>query len=277
MKTIFDIGSNNGDDIPYYLLKADRVVAFEANPVLCRSIETAFADAIGSGRLVVENGIICADKDARGAKAEFYINKRAHVWSQFPRPEKGQDHEFTRVELPVRTLSAALEKYGTPHYAKIDIEHYDHVILSEFFRLNAHPTFLSAECHSREVVSLLLDCPAYTGFKLVDGETVQADYEASSVEAISGESVPFSFPHHSAGPFGKDIAGRWHDRASMLRLLRFRGTGWKDLHASRIDPGEEIHVPVSFRDYRQLAKWYVKPLIPESALRFYRGMNRPES
>jgi hypothetical protein len=32
MKIIYDLGANNGDDIPYYLLKADTVVAVEANP-----------------------------------------------------------------------------------------------------------------------------------------------------------------------------------------------------------------------------------------------------
>jgi hypothetical protein len=34
-KVIHDIGANNGDDIPYYLKKADIVVAVEADPVLC--------------------------------------------------------------------------------------------------------------------------------------------------------------------------------------------------------------------------------------------------
>ena len=33
-KVIYDIGSNNGDDIPYYLMKCDKVVAVEANPLL---------------------------------------------------------------------------------------------------------------------------------------------------------------------------------------------------------------------------------------------------
>ena len=42
MKLIFDIGSNNGDDILYYLHKADLVVAVEANPKLCKLISKRF-------------------------------------------------------------------------------------------------------------------------------------------------------------------------------------------------------------------------------------------
>ena len=38
-KIIYDIGSNNGDDISYYLLKSDLVIAIEANPKLCDLIQ----------------------------------------------------------------------------------------------------------------------------------------------------------------------------------------------------------------------------------------------
>ena len=38
-KIIYDLGSNNGDNIPYYLLKSDLVIAVEANPKLCEIIK----------------------------------------------------------------------------------------------------------------------------------------------------------------------------------------------------------------------------------------------
>ena len=53
-KIIYDIGSNNGDDIPYYLLKSDLVVAIEANPQLCNLINQRFKSEIDEGKLVVE-------------------------------------------------------------------------------------------------------------------------------------------------------------------------------------------------------------------------------
>ena len=45
-KIIYDIGSNNGDDIPYYLLKSDLVIAIEANPKLCDLIQKKFSKEI---------------------------------------------------------------------------------------------------------------------------------------------------------------------------------------------------------------------------------------
>jgi predicted RNA methylase len=39
---IYDFGANVGSHLDYYLEKADRVVAVEANPALCRAIEERF-------------------------------------------------------------------------------------------------------------------------------------------------------------------------------------------------------------------------------------------
>ena len=38
-KIIYDFGANNGDNIEYYLLKSDLVIAVEANPELCDFIK----------------------------------------------------------------------------------------------------------------------------------------------------------------------------------------------------------------------------------------------
>lgn len=57
-KVIYDFGANNGDDIPYYLLKADVVVAVEANPKLCNAISNRFENYISDGRLFVENCVL---------------------------------------------------------------------------------------------------------------------------------------------------------------------------------------------------------------------------
>ena len=54
-KTIYDFGMNNGDDVAYYLTKADRVVAVEANAALCRIAEKKFESEISTGRLTILN------------------------------------------------------------------------------------------------------------------------------------------------------------------------------------------------------------------------------
>ena len=61
-KIIYDFGANNGDDIPYYLMKADEVIAVEANPNLCDLIKNRFPKEIIDGRLKVENCVIDVDK-----------------------------------------------------------------------------------------------------------------------------------------------------------------------------------------------------------------------
>lgn len=254
MKTIFDIGSGNGDNIPYYLMKADKVIAFEANPVLCQQIADRFVREMDEGRVAIEAGVLCAEADADSANVDFYIHNRADVLSRFPKPAEKRLHNYTKVTLPITLLSSALHTYGTPHYAKIDIEFYDHVILSEFFRLNAYPDYISAECQSFDVVSLLTKCPHYTGFKLLDSSAVQSEYRNVTVKTLAGAIDTYTFPHHSAGPFGEDLNGRWCDRKSMFRSILSQRLGWKDLHASRVDAGERLSVRVSFADYLDYAK-----------------------
>jgi hypothetical protein len=47
------------------------------------------------------------------------------------------------------------------------------------------------------------------------------------------DPIRYSFPYHSAGPFGEDIDGEWMSASYMIRLLAIVGLGWKDIHASR--------------------------------------------
>ncbi len=258
MTTIFDIGCNNGDDIPYYLLKAERVVAFEANPILCRALERRFPDEIRSGRVIIEGGVLCADKDAKDSEMPFYIHKEDDVLGQFPEPPAHLAGLFDKIEIPVRTLSDAVEKYGTPYYAKIDIEHYDHVILSEFRRLEVFPTYISAECHSLRVLSELFAFQIYKGFKLVVGIKVHEEYARAEVVTSAGRKAHFSFPLHSAGPFGEDVSGPWYDRKSLSKRLALERFGWKDVHASSIDAGSAIDVPLPIRRRRRYIKNEIK-------------------
>jgi hypothetical protein len=73
-RIIYDIGSNNGDDIPYYLLKSDMVVSVEANPDLANHIRSKFAKEIDQNRVLVENCVI-TDNDDMG-EVDFYLHKK---------------------------------------------------------------------------------------------------------------------------------------------------------------------------------------------------------
>jgi len=274
MKTIFDIGSNNGDDIPYYLLKADRVVAFEANPQLCEMIRHRFTDDIQSGRLNVVEGVLSTDADAISDYVDFYIHKENHVLSQFPEPKAEISRQFKKLNLKVHRISDVISHFQEPYYIKIDIEHYDHKIIAELFRLGVHPTYLSAECHSPEVIRLLTESREYRGFKLVEGLEVAQKYNNVAVESGGNAATSYSFPHHSAGPFGDDIEGPWLSKKTINRLVAVRGLGWRDLHASRIDEGKSKKVIESRSDAIQYSKFHIRKNMPKPMLAAFRALKR---
>ena len=201
-RIIYDIGANNGDDVPYYLQKADLVVAVEANPILAKGIEERFRNAISNGRLIVENCVLVASPEAQ--VVDFYIHKTRHILSQFPRPSDGEIGQFDRVSLPGKDVVSLIRAIGEPYYIKIDIENYDHIVLETLFSNNIRPPFISAESHSIEVFALLVSAGRYGAFNLVDGETVPTKYCNHSIRTTSGTAT-FSFPPHASGPFGEDI------------------------------------------------------------------------
>lgn len=227
---IYDVGANNGDDLPYYLKKADRVVAVEANPVLCAQIAVRFAEAIECGHLIVENCVLVSDGQA--AEVPFFIHRVQDVLSQFPRPTNIA--EFDEVVLPAKTVATLFAAQGSPHFVKIDIEHYDEQILRAIFSAGFRPPFISAESHSIGVFAALVALGGYDTFKLVEGSTVADRYRAHPFVNRAGETDVHSFPVHSAGPFGDDIDGEWMNASEFFKLLAFVGLGWKDIHATNI-------------------------------------------
>lgn len=229
---IYDFGSNNGDDLPYYLKKADVVVAVEANPALCRAITGRFAAEIAAGRLFVENCVLTTSED-RQPEVPFYIHREEHVRSQFPKPEAALLHEYTQVMLPSRSALDIIRQHGEPHYIKIDIEGYDMEILRSLFAAGIRPPYLSAEIHHRCVFDLLLGTGGYSSFKLVDGASVGIRYVNSPIQTAQGVET-YSFPEHSAGPFGEDIEGPWLSAGRFSRVLNIERVGWKDVHVTTV-------------------------------------------
>jgi FkbM family methyltransferase len=234
-KIIYDLGANNGDDIPYYLLKADLVVAVEANPVLAESIKFRFKDHIRAGRLFVENIVVTADGGTGGI--DFFIHKTEHVLSQLGEPPPHESGKFRKERLPSRGVADIISQHGEPHYVKVDIESCDALILRALFSHGCFPPYISAEAHSIEVFSLLHAVGNYNAFKLVDGQTVFGKYcNRSIADHASGTVTNYSFPYNSAGPFGNDIDGPWWSADDFSRMLAFEILGWKDIHASNAHP-----------------------------------------
>jgi FkbM family methyltransferase len=228
-KIIYDFGANNGDDIPYYLKRAELVVAVEADISLCEFMRQRFKNEIEDRRLIVENCVITV-----GAETEvpFYIHKKEHVLNQFPKPREKDIESFSEVMLPAATPLRLIQRHGAPYYIKIDVENYDKDILEHLFTNDIRPPFISAESHSVDVFCILVAQGHYKSFKLVEGRNVHLPINDIAIQGDDGRIERFSFPPHSAGPFGDDIKGEWLTAENCMRLLSYRGLGWKDLHAT---------------------------------------------
>jgi FkbM family methyltransferase len=233
-KIIYDIGSNNGDDLPYYLKKCDRVIAVEANPALCEIIKKRFISEIRSRQLVVENVVLTTDASPSG-EVHFFLHRTNHVLSQFPVPEKPVD--FERVLLPCLTLADLIQRHGVPHYVKIDLEHYDAEILRALLSYGIFPQYISTELHGVEPFCLLAGSGRYHAFKLVDGHSVSRKYHHHRI-AVGSTFEKYSFPNHSAGPYGEDLPGDWMTPEDFLKVIAFKGPGHWDIHASLFDPSD---------------------------------------
>ena len=229
MKVIWDLGSNNGSDIDYYLRIADRVVAIEAIPGLCSQIQSKFRDAISQGRLFLYNKVLALDGQS---SCIFYIHKHRVEESTTLRPGINYLADFDIVTLPTIELSQILDEHGLPWYVKIDLEGLDFAIVNLMFNMGIIPEFLSAEVQDLRVASLIAANPCYKSFNLVNGRTLPLDYGKAFISTPSGKT-PFKFNPDMSGPMGLDISSPWLCPASILRLIAVEGAGWKDIHASR--------------------------------------------
>jgi FkbM family methyltransferase len=261
-KLIYDLGANTGDDLAYYLKKADVVVAVEANPTLAQQIEAKYSGAILEGRLFVENCVVTTL--SHSADVPFYMHKHGHIISQFPRPAESELIHFDEVMLPSKSVLSLIERYGHPHYIKIDIEGYDHEIVRNLIENRIFPEFISAESHSIEVFALLASSNFYTSFNLVDGRSVVEKYKNTPISTLTGQEY-FSFPSHAAGPFGEDIKSPWMTSEHFFELLAYEGLGWKDIHATNrplAKPENKVHFSDYARSYllKKMTPKFLRPL-----------------
>tara|TARA_Y100000590_G_scaffold414389_1_gene511238 strand:- start:618 stop:1403 length:786 start_codon:yes stop_codon:yes gene_type:complete len=239
MKIIYDFGASDGKNIPYYLLKSDLIVAVEANPNLVDNINEKFKKEIIEKKLVVLNYII-SNETTEDLK-DFYIHKTNHHLST-TNPYNNITDNYNKIKLKSKNATEIINEFGKPFYVKIDIENQDHLILENLFLSKIIPPYISAEAHDIKVLTLMSALGRYESFKLVIGSDVEKKYKDHKIKT-NNNTIEYSFPHHSAGPFGNDINGPWLTLNNLFQPLAYLNHGWVDIHCSNIDKADSDYKP----------------------------------
>ena len=172
MKAIFDIGANKGQNLSYFLDKADIVIAIEANTNLVKQIKSDFKQFIDNEKLIVENVALTDDEYVKNI--DFYISKVNDVLSTlYPDDISKFYKQEVRCEKASLLINKYLKKYyiSQIEYIKIDIEGADDLVLNDLLKNNILCENLSVECQKPEVIELLLNSK-FKSFKFVGGGDV---------------------------------------------------------------------------------------------------------
>jgi FkbM family methyltransferase len=171
---VYDIGLHDGRDTGHYLREGSRVVALDANPVMCAAAEANFGDYIRTGQLKVINRGVAEHK----GQLEFWVCDDVSEWSSFHRDiasRNGVRHHAITVEcVPIVDI---VDEFGVADYMKIDIEGNDRVCIGGLNSSTA-PKYISIEmdhAHGDQDIKRLFEL-GYRSFKVI----CQNDFMVSS-------------------------------------------------------------------------------------------------
>jgi len=221
-KLIFDLGFLNGEDSSYYISKGYRVVAVEANPLLCTSAKERFKKELESGDLIICNKAIYEDSSS---VIDFYINEERNEVSSTQKWIAGQnDSKVKTVKVETMNLSTMIVEFGEPHYVKVDIEGMDKEISRQMPEINFRPEYVSFELNKTDYSDIFMN------LKLARYKEFQIINQIHNNPNCSGD-------------FGAHLPDEnWISFEDALsRYIKYRelkiidnvnlGVGWVDLHA----------------------------------------------
>lgn len=232
---IYDVGLHRGEDTDFYLRKGFRVVAFEANPENAEFCRLRFVEALQSGQLTLIAGAI-VDRPAGSfpERVAFYRNLERSTWGTVRRDwaesKALRGAPSTSIEVEAVDFGAVLERYGIPHYLKLDVEGCEETCLAALRRFRERPDYISLESehssflHIRREIDLLKEL-GYDGFQIVD-QLELAERQAPPFPPREGGFVPQRFETGSTGLFGAELPGTWRSRRHSLRRYRTLRAGW---------------------------------------------------
>lgn len=221
---IFDIGCNNGDDTDFYLRKGFRVVAVDADAVLCDEVSKRFTKEIDTGKCEVICGAV---GERTGDIMKFYICDRPD-WNtcdpSFVERNEKEGAKFRTVTVPTVNVAELMEARGTPYYLKIDIEGADAVPLQTLVGKQVVPKYASIEIAQHDLSEgldqiRLLAKLGYVKFNFFN-QGMRRSVKAP-LPALEGNYTPFDGDAVTTGLFGKELGGTWLDLSAAEK--RFFG------------------------------------------------------
>ncbi len=227
--------------------KAEKAIAIEANPDLCRQMENFFSQEILDGRLVIVNAAIIPHSDnesylEKAKLVDFWINKSNNEISSVIEP-KLNPGDFNKVEVPALTILEFLQFYVSNEdeilFCKIDIEGLDNLVLYDLFRASIFPKFVSAEAQDMGTFSQLVSSGHYNSFNYRSAKDMAHGSISGKFRKGSEKKVRYG----RAGRFGDDLVDGWHDAVETGLLMSPRGYGWNDIHARKIEEGTDPKIP----------------------------------
>jgi FkbM family methyltransferase len=216
---IFDIGCHIGEDSDFYLKKGFKVVAVEANPVLCAELRKRFSQQIDNGDFTLIESAI-AEHDG---EVTFYVDSKNTIWGTI-RSEMADRNAALgaiseKVVVPSITFASLLNQYGIPYYLKIDIEGADQLCLDGLMEFSERPKFVSIESEIASLSNIRLEIRTleklgYTKFQIVD--QAQIPDQKPPNPALEGMYADHRFDLGSTGLFGNELRGEWLSAAGTL-------------------------------------------------------------
>jgi FkbM family methyltransferase len=250
---IIDVGMNNGDDTYYYLKEGFKVVAIDADPLLCVKAGKRFEKEIEDGKLTILNiGI----NDQAGT-FPFYVNETHSDWSSFDFKMGTRNGKYKEIKIDAVTFESILEKYGTPYYLKIDIEGFDGYCVGALNPKDL-PQYLSCEGQEISVLNQMYKL-GYRKFKIIDQFYAHRELNIDNAKRNTlyfwyyffrssflkrfGHLLKLEFPKDSSGPFGEKTKGSWKSFEEVSDLYNsffnsatnrkpLNPISWFDFHAS---------------------------------------------
>lgn len=235
---IFDVGMHQAEDTEFYLQKGFRVVAVEADPDLASQSRIRLAEFITSGQLVIVEGAII-DMDVAENKSRkkiyFYKNDNMSVlgtvnlnWAE--RNKELGSSSTGVIEVNVIDFADVIQKYGMPHYMKIDIEGCDMICVNALRKFSTRPDYISIESDKTSLMNIEQEINTfmelgYDKFMAVEQSDIPM-IQTPPNPASEGKYVSHSFEVGSSGLFGSELDGVWRSHGEILSQYRIIQLGY---------------------------------------------------